>query len=86
MQDRKRLKTKQNKNKIKEKNKKLTKEIKTKMEELSRVLLPRKRFPSRHNIILRVAVNVAVLNTPPHIDQEDLDLGFRPTQGHKRFV
>lgn len=86
MQDRKRLKTKQNKNKIKEKNKKLTKEIKTKMEELSRVLLPRMRFSSRHNIILRVAVNVAVLNTPPHIDQEDLDLGFRPTQGHKRFV
>lgn len=72
--------------KIKEKNKKVMKEIKTKMEELSRVLLPRMRFSSRHNIILRVAVNVAVLNTPPHIDQEDLDLGFRPTQGHKRFV
>lgn len=56
------------------------------MGELSEPLLPRKRFSSRHHMILRIAVNVAVLNTPSYIDQEDLDLGFRPTQGHERFV
>ena len=56
------------------------------MGELLGPLLPRKRFSSRHHMILRIAVNVAVLDTPPYIDQEDLDLGFRPTQGHERFV
>lgn len=37
-------------------------------------------------MILCVAMDVTVLDTPPHLDKEDLDLRFRPAQDHQGLV
>lgn len=49
-------------------------------------MLPRIRLPPCHHIEIRIAVDVTVLNAFPHIDEEDLDLWFRPTQAHQGLI
>lgn len=49
-------------------------------------LLPGKWLSPGHHMELCVAMDVPVLNTLPHIDEEDFDLGLRPAQDHQRLV
>ena len=49
-------------------------------------MLPRIWLPPCHHIEIRIAVDVTVLNAFPHINEEDLDLWFRPTQTHQGLI
>ena len=49
-------------------------------------MLSRIWLPPCHHIEIRIAVDVTVLNAFPHVNEEDLDLWFRPTQAQQGLV